>query len=87
LSTEQVTATLANHLDVQLAIVFGSVAQGSARHESDVGVAIQAARSMNAEEKLQLIGQPAAATGRPLDFIDLRTVGEPLLGQILKHGR
>jgi predicted nucleotidyltransferase len=87
LSTEQVAAALANHPDIQLAIVFGSVAQGSAKRESDVDVAIQAARPMNAEEKLQLIGQLAAATGRPVDLIDLRTVGEPLLGQILKHGK
>ena len=29
----------------------------------------------------------AGATGRPVDLIDLRCVGEPLLGEILKHGK
>lgn len=87
MSTEKVAAVLANHPDIRVAIVFGSVARGSADQNSDVDVAIQAAEPMNAEEKLQLIGELAAATGRPVDLIDLSTVGEPLLGQILKHGR
>ncbi len=29
----------------------------------------------------------AECTGRPVDLIDLQTTGEPLLGQILKHGK
>jgi len=33
------------------------------------------------------IAELAAATGRPVDLIDLHAVGEPLLGQILKHGK
>lgn len=86
LSTEQVTAALANHPEIQLAFLFGSVARGDAEHDSDVDVAVQAASPMNAEEKMKLIDVLAAATGRPVDLIDLRTAGEPLLGQILKHG-
>jgi predicted nucleotidyltransferase len=86
-SIEQVAATLAHHPDIQLAIVFGSVAHGNAGRDSDVDVAVQLARPMNADEKMQLIAELATATGRPVDLIDLRTVGEPLLGQILKHGR
>ena len=35
---------------------------------------------------MALIGDLADATGRPVDLVDLRTVGEPLLGQILSHG-
>ncbi|RTZ76996.1 MAG: nucleotidyltransferase domain-containing protein [Gammaproteobacteria bacterium] len=41
---------------------------------------------MNAEQKMQLISDLATVTGRPIDLIDLQTVGEPLLGQILKQG-
>ena len=87
MSTEQVTAALANYPDIRLAFVFGSVARGNAGRDSDVDVAIQATQPMDAEKKLQLIGDLAAATGRPVDLVDLHTVGEPLLGQILKHGR
>ena len=34
----------------------------------------------------RLIGDIAAITGRAVDLIDLKTVGQPLLGQIIKHG-
>lgn len=87
MSTERVAAALTNHPDIRVAIVFGSVARGDAGRDSDVDVAIQGTKAMDAQKKLQLIGELAAATGRPVDLVDLHTVGEPLLGQILKHGK
>jgi len=42
---------------------------------------------LDVEKKMQLIAEIAAASGRPVDLVDLRSVGEPLLGQILKHGQ
>ena len=87
MSIKQLTAALAHHPDIELAIVFGSVARGEARHDSDVDVAVRKAAPLDVDEKIQLIAELATATGRPVDLIDLRTVGEPLLGQILKHGR
>ena len=36
--------------------------------------------------KIALIEKLAQATGLPIDLIDLKNVGVPLLGQILKHG-
>ena len=79
--------TLTRHDGLELAFVFGSVAQGKARAESDLDIAFQAARPLSSQQKMALIGDLAEATGRPVDLIDLRTVGEPLLGQILSHGR
>ena len=79
--------TLTRHGGLELAFVFGSVAQGKARVDSDLDIAVQAARPLSLQQKLALIGDLAEATGRPVDLIDLRTVGEPLLGQILGHGR
>ncbi len=78
--------TLARHAEVQLAFVFGSFARGIERADSDVDVAVQAQCPLTAEAKLALVGDLALATGRAVDLIDLRTVGEPLLGQILAHG-
>lgn len=72
---------------IRLAIVFGSLAAGRARPESDADVAVLADRPLSAELKMEWIGVLAAATGRPVDLIDLRTAGEPLLGQILKGRR
>lgn len=79
--------TLEQRGDFELAFVFGSVASGTARVDSDLDIAVQAAQVLSASQKMALIGDLADATGRPVDLVDLRTVGEPLLGQILSHGR
>ena len=69
------------------AIVFGSVAGGTANPASDIDVAVAVPdRPLSSEEKLDLIERLAEATGRPVDLVDLRTVGEPLLGEILRNG-
>lgn len=78
---------LATRTDVRLAILFGSLATGRARAESDVDIAVDLGKTMSAEDKMALIGAIADATGRPVDLVDLRAVGEPLLGQILQHGK
>lgn len=62
------------------------MAAGTARADSDLDIAVDAGRPLDAAAKARLIEMLAAATGRAVDLIDLRTVGEPLLGQILKHG-
>lgn len=72
---------------IRQAWVFGSVAAGKARADSDLDIAVEADHPLSADEKRRLIATLAAATGRPVDLIDIRTVGEPLLGQILKHGQ
>lgn len=82
-----IRAALAPHSGIRLALLFGSLAAGQGRPESDVDLAIDAGKPMEFEEKMTLIGQLAECTGRPIDLIDLRTVGEPLLGQILTHGK
>jgi predicted nucleotidyltransferase len=72
--------------DIVLAILFGSVAAGNERSDSDIDVAVDAGRTLTAPEKMTLISQLAEITGRPTDLVDLQIVGEPLLGQILRHG-
>jgi uncharacterized protein len=78
--------TLARHPEVTLAFVFGSFARGNERADSDVDVAVQASRPLSVDARMALVGDLALATGRAVDLTDLRTVGEPLLGQILAHG-
>jgi len=80
-------SVLAKQEGVKLAILFGSLASGTARAESDLDVAVDAGHPLDAAEKMQLIGDLAAATGRPIDLVDLQSVGEPLLGQILRYGK
>ena len=73
--------------ELRQAIVFGSLARGGVtRADSDVDVAVRLSRPMTVEERRRLMEKIALATGRPVDLVDLWTVGEPLLGQILHHG-
>jgi predicted nucleotidyltransferase len=78
---------LESHPGIRQAVVFGSVASGKANPGSDLDIAVEADRPLSAAEKMRLIADLAVATGRPIDLIDLKTAGEPLLGQILQHGQ
>jgi len=84
---QRLQAHLSQRDDVMLAIAFGSVASGQARFDSDLDLAIDLGRELTADDKLALISDLATLTGRPIDLVDLRTVGVPLLGQILAHGK
>lgn len=82
-----IRATLTAHAGIRLAILFGSLAVGKGRPDSDVDLAIDAGRVLDVGTKMALIGRLAECTGRPIDLIDLRSAGEPLLGQILRNGK
>jgi len=73
--------------EVRLVILFGSLATGTANAGSDLDIAIDAGHPLTAVEKIALIDDLAEKTGRPIDLVDIQTVGEPLLGQILLHGK
>ena len=84
---ETLKKALQAHSGLRLALLFGSCALGAQRPDSDVDVAVDMGGVMAVEQHLSLISDLALATGRAVDLIDLRTVGEPLLGQILQSGR
>jgi predicted nucleotidyltransferase len=84
---DQVLDVLAGFPAVELAILFGSVAQGRQRPDSDIDIAVDAGQVLTAASKIALIEALAERTGRPIDLIDLKSVAEPLLGQIVRHGR
>ena len=85
--TRAILAAIDTQPEIRLAILFGSLAAGRERGESDVDLAVDAGRRLTAGEKLTLITELAEQTGRPVDLVDLQAVGEPLLGQILRHGK
>jgi predicted nucleotidyltransferase len=88
LNLEQaILAAISTQPDIGLAILFGSLAAGEGRVESDLDLAVDAGRRLAASEKMALISELAARTGRPIDLVDIHAVGEPLLGQILQHGK
>ena len=82
----QVRGVLERFPTVELALIFGSVANGRQRPDSDLDIAIAAKHRLTVDEKMDIIACLAEATGRPIDLVDLRQAGEPLLGQILTHG-
>ena len=71
-------STLERHSGLELAFVFGSVVRGPARDGSELDIFVQGAQPLCSSQKMALIGDLAEAMGRPVDLIDLRTVGQPL---------
>ena len=82
-----VKKVLTRFATIDLAIVFGSVAKNQATAQSDLDIAISSLTPLGVEDKIDIINALAQATGRPIDLVDLREVGEPLLGQIVQHGK
>lgn len=84
---DDLTNYLRQQSDIKLAILFGSLATGKARSDSDIDIGIQKKHPLSASEKAEVIGQLALITGRSVDLVDLSVAGEPILGQILKYGK
>ncbi|MDP1659466.1 MAG: nucleotidyltransferase domain-containing protein [Methylotenera sp.] len=79
--------TLLSFTEIRMAIIFGSLAKHKATFNSDLDIAVLVEKKMTPELKLNLINTLACLVGRPIDLIDLGDVGEPLLGEILQHGK
>ena len=82
----QLQTPLAKVPELRLALLFGSCATSGQRPDSDVDVAVDLGGVMTTEQHVAMVSALVLATGRVVDLIDLRTVGEPLLGQILQNG-
>lgn len=80
------TRLLVDHPEVELAILYGSVAQGTETPVSDLDLAVLGAHPLSAEASMDLIGDLASLTGRPVDLVDLRTTHGTLLREILRTG-
>jgi len=73
--------------EIVLVLVFGSAASGKQRVDSDLDIAVAARLALTLEQRIALISALAESTGRSIDLIDLHGVTEPLLGQIVRHGK
>ena len=74
--------------EIELAILFGSYAKGTENSQSDIDLAIQlvSGAAMTATEKLNYLVSLEKLLKANVDVIDLKTVGQPLLSEIIKHG-
>ncbi len=84
---EQLRKVFIGFPQIKLAILFGSVASGAATAQSVLDLAVIAETPLEVAEKIQIIEALAMATGRPIDLVDVHAAPEPVLGQVLKHGR
>lgn len=84
---QNILAALEKHPEINTAYVFGSVAKGTAKPDSDLDIAVQSEKVLTTKQHISLVEDLALATGRPIDLIDLKKAGEPLLGEILQGMR
>ena len=83
----KIEGLLARHPSVVMAFVFGSLAAGHARSDSDLDLAVSTVTPLAPQARIDLIADLAVAFGRPIDLIDLTQTHGPLLHQILTRGR
>ncbi len=83
----ELSQILENDSEITLAILFGSFATETVHPDSDIDLAIQAKHPLAESKKIQLIEIIAHIFGRPVDLIDLRNAGIPLLGQVIQYGK
>lgn len=65
------------------ATVFGSVARGEARADSDIDVAVSFGKPMSPDLRMATMAIVAAVSGRSADVIDLETAGGLILARAL----
>ena len=78
---------LSGHPSVEMAFLFGSLAAGHGRRESDLDLVVATANPLTPQTKIELIEDLAVAIGRPVDLIDLAQAHGPLLQQVVTRGR
>ena len=84
--TKKINEWMNKQPSIQLAILFGSFAKGKEQESSDIDIAIELDKPLTIEKKLSLLQSLGEITDRKIDLIDLKTIGEPLLNQIIQHG-
>ena len=83
---EVIRSVLERHPEIRIALLFGSLAAGKERWDSDLDLAVAAAQPLSADQKTALIAELAQATGRPVDLVDLRTAAGLVLKEALTTG-
>ena len=81
--TSAIRTVLANTAGVRFAMLFGSIARGTATQDSDVDLAVDAKHDVDLPK---LAADLSLALGREVDLVALRTAGVPLLGELIRDG-
>lgn len=73
--------------DLQAVYLFGSHAVGQAGADSDLDLAVLAARPLDPLERWEVQESVAGLIGCDVDLVDLRAASDVLRAQVLAHGR
>lgn len=84
---QKLLEVVAGHPAVTLAILFGSLAEGAARFESDLDLAVAGTEPLDRKARIRMVEDLAVAFGRPVDLIDLNRLHGPLLHRVLTQGQ
>ncbi len=86
MTPDAIRSALAGFPGVRLAILYGSLARGAARPESDLDLAVMGDLPLTPDDTLALVRALGEASGRPVDLVDLRAAGGGILHEILRTG-
>ncbi|MEW6267603.1 MAG: nucleotidyltransferase domain-containing protein, partial [Thermodesulfobacteriota bacterium] len=78
---------LSRYTSIKLAFLFGSLAKGQARFDSDLDLAVAGDAPLPGKTLTALIEDLALLTGRPVDLIDLQSVSGHILKTAVTTGR
>ncbi|GKV68632.1 hypothetical protein NCCP2716_11300 [Sporosarcina sp. NCCP-2716] len=84
---QQVAARLAERVNPAFVILFGSVAKGTARADSDLDIAYYAEDVLSGYDRFLLAGELAELAGRDVDLVNLREVDPVFAVQIFSTGK
>jgi predicted nucleotidyltransferase len=84
---QKLIEVITDHPAVTLAILFGSLANETARFESDLDLAVAGTTPLTRQARIHLVEELAVMFGRPVDLIDLNCLHGPLLHRILTQGQ
>ena len=65
---ELIRLSLARFSEIRLTILFGSLATGRRRQDSDIDLAVDMGQPMTADIKTGLVGELVKRIGRPVDL-------------------
>jgi len=80
---EERLASLLRAAGAIYATLFGSLARGEARADSDIDVAVSFGKPMSSDLRMALTGIVADAAGRSVDLVDLEAAGGLILARAL----
>lgn len=83
----KIKRTLSQFPDIEIAILYGSVASGIHSKKSDVDIAVLKKCPLNYDERISLITALSRDLKREVDILDLNSAGNFILKKVLTGGK